>query len=114
MASRDWLPGDMIVVLPSSLVSRVDSNEEQWTRGNQLGLVVAQAHRWESPNVLQMESHRWYVVFFAHVDHGLLITPSSWRNDVTTGFYEVPGNRTIDPSEVNNPGRLFGPWRPTR
>lgn len=98
---KDWLPGDLIVVLESSLVERYlasDGEEGHFTRGLNIGLIIGQSHRWKEPNELQWESHRYYIVFL--------------NERGSTGFYVVPGSRIVDPSEAKSPGRLFGrsPW----
>jgi len=109
---RDWLPGDLIVVLESSLISRINSEVEQFTRGLQLGLIVQRSHRWTEPNVLQEDSHMYYIVFFGSiVKHPKLFNAEPDSSVVTPGFYCVPGNRIIHPDEVHNPARLFGSQR---
>ena len=101
MPARDWLPGDLVVVLASSLVTKWSEDEnslsEHFTRGLQLGLVINRSHQWTEPNVLLEDSHMHYIVFFT--------------NSQTNGFFRVPGNRIIHPDEVNNPERLFGTQR---
>jgi hypothetical protein len=104
MRARDWLPGDLIVVLESSLITKWSDDEntlsEHFTRGLQLGLIINRSHRWAEPwaepNTLLEGSHMYYLVFFANYH---------------TGFYKVPGNRIIHPDEVNDPSRLFGSQR---
>lgn len=97
----DWLPGDLVVVLDGTLVSRLssseDSSEEQFTKGLKTALVICRSHRWEEPNELQEESHMYYTIFFS--------------DDNLRGFYVVQGSRLLHPDEVNNPARLFGSQR---
>jgi len=105
---RDWAPGDLVVVLASSLVDRCGSEAQLFTRGLQLGLVIQRSHQWVEPNALQEESHMYYVIFFASIAG----TPPGLDDDVMSpGFYRVPGNRIIHPDEASNPARLFGSQR---
>lgn len=109
---HDWLPGDLIVVLASSLISRCNSEVEQFTRGLQLGLIVCRSHQWVEPNALQEESHMYYIVFFGSiVGKQKLFDNEPDSATVAPGFYKVPGNRIIHPDEINNPARLFGTQR---
>lgn len=109
--SHDWLPGDLVVIIPSSLVTRLNSDEEQFTTGMQLGLVICRSHRWEEPSVLQQESHMFYVVFFGSVQRKKMFASEPDNAYISPGFYVVPGSRIIHPDEVNNPARLFGSQR---
>jgi hypothetical protein len=113
MHAHDWLPGDLIVVLESSLISRLNSEAEQFTRGLQLGLVVQRSHQWVEPNPLQEESHMFYVVFFGSIVRKKPLDNELNSATVMPGFYRVPGNRIIHPDEVHNPARLFGSHRVT-
>jgi len=110
--ARDWLPGDLVVVLESSLIARCGTEIEQFTRGMQLGLVIQRSHQWTEPNTLQEESHMYYIVFFGSVVGPQRMFPHERDDSVMSpGFYRVPGNRIIHPDEVNNPARLFGSHR---
>jgi hypothetical protein len=112
---KDWAPGDMVAILPSSLIDRVDSNEQHWTRGCQLALVLSQSHRWTEPNELLEESHRFYVVYLSSGGAKPTLVPFAFQDEMwaSPGLYVVPGNRIIDPSEAHNPGRMFGRLKPT-
>lgn len=115
MESRDWLPGDLVVVLRSSVIDRLGTNATQWTHCDLLGLVVQSSHRWEEPDDddPSLDLFPCYVVYFSHVRPLMLHVPSAFAAVVQPGLYMVSGNRIIDPSEVGNPGRLFGTWPPT-
>jgi|SRR5579871_2903890 len=110
---RDWLPGDLVVVLESSLVARCGTEIEQFTRGLQLGLIIQRSHAWTEPNELQAESHMFYIVFFGSIKGPQRMGFAHEVDDsiVSPGFYRVPGNRIIHPDEVHNPARLFGSHR---
>lgn len=112
MPTKDWLPGDLVVVLESSLIARCGTEVEQFTRGLQLGLIVQRSHQWVEPNPLQEDSHMCYIVFFGSIRGDQRMFGNEPVDSVVSpGFYRVPGNRIIHPDEVHNPGRLFGTHR---
>jgi hypothetical protein len=99
---RVWLPGDLVIVLESTLVSRLNSNAEQFTRGLQLALIIQQSNQWAEPSDPAGGSHTYYTVFFNNEPNDPM---------AAAGFYYVPGNCIIHPDEANNPARLFGSRR---
>jgi hypothetical protein len=114
MPTRDWLPGDLIVVLESSLIARCGTEIEQFTRGLQLGLVVQRSHQWTEPSALYEDSHMYYIVFFGSIKGDQKLIGNEHDDSIVSpGFYRVPGNRIIHPDEVHNPARLFGSQRLT-
>ena len=113
--NSDWLPGDLVVVLGSTLVTRWSEDEnnlsEQFTRGPQLGLIICRSHQWVEPSAMGENGDVFYVVFFSGAPQLSKLAQGTESAYVTQGFYRVPGDLIVHPDEAHNPARLFGSQR---